>query len=441
MLTIGSTSDTSVRAQFLSSTTGANTIQFGDGTGASAYSGYINYTHSDNALAFATGSAERMRIDSSGYIQMGAALSTHIGTSQLFVNRGVNAAAATSGTTQTGGALRLRGGDNAVLDMGMNSVNTWIQATDRANLALGYPLSLNPNGGNVGIGSASDGAILQLDKASSSYFDIQSDSTLRTRIYNDSSQTILETTTNNLIFKSASSEAMRINSAAQVLVGTQSKISADQGDGGLAVHGDTVASGSVMEVKNTGNPSSGRDLIRFYNTSNGEAGSIEHTGTSTVSYLTSSDYRLKENVVTLTGASERLKQIPVKRFNFIADGSDVSVDGFLAHEVQAVVPEAISGTKDAMKDEEYEVTAAVYEDVITPAVEAVDAVVDEDGVVITEAVEAVAETTESVLVTEAVMGSRSVPDYQGIDQAKLVPLLVAALQEAIARIEILEAGV
>jgi len=94
-----------------------------------------------------------------------------------------------------------------------------------------------------------------------------------------------------------------------------------------------------------------------------------------------------------------------------------------------------------MKDEEYEVTAAVYEDVITPAVEAVDAVVDEDGVVITEAVEAVAETTESVLVTEAVMGSRSVPDYQGIDQAKLVPLLVAALQEAIARIEILEAGV
>ncbi len=52
--------------------------------------------------------------------------------------------------------------------------------------------------GNVGIGSASDGAILQLDKASSSYLDIQSDSTLRTRLYNDSAQTILETTTNNL---------------------------------------------------------------------------------------------------------------------------------------------------------------------------------------------------------------------------------------------------
>jgi hypothetical protein len=66
-----------------------------------------------------------------------------------------------------------------------------------------------------------------------------------------------------------------------------------------------------------------------------------------------------------------------------------------------------------MKDEEYEVTAAVYE------------VRDEDDNVTTEA-------------AEAVMGTRSVPDMQGIDQSKLVPLLVAALQEAIARIEILE---
>ena len=71
MLTIGSTSDTNVRALFLSSTTGAGTIQFGDGTGASAYSGYINYTHSDNALAFATGSTERARIDSAGRLGLG----------------------------------------------------------------------------------------------------------------------------------------------------------------------------------------------------------------------------------------------------------------------------------------------------------------------------------------------------------------------------------
>jgi hypothetical protein len=72
-----------------------------------------------------------------------------------------------------------------------------------------------------------------------------------------------------------------------------------------------------------------------------------------------------------------------------------------------------------MRDEQYEVTAAVYEDII------IAAVLDEEGN------ELAAERTEQRLVTEAVMGTRSVPDMQGIDQSKLVPLLTAALQEAL----------
>lgn len=142
-----------------------------------------------------------------------------------------------------------------------------------------------------------------------------------------------------------------------------------------------------------------------------EGGSLTNVGTVTVTasataYNTSSDYRLKENVVAITGATERLKQLNPSRFNFIAD-ADTTVDGFLAHEVQDVVPEAITGTKDAMRDEEYEVTPAVL---------------DDDGNV----------------TTEAVMGTRSVPDYQGIDQSKLVPLLVATIQELEARLTALE---
>ncbi|MDD3322821.1 MAG: hypothetical protein PHS59_15390 [Paludibacter sp.] len=66
---------------------------------------------------------------------------------------GINTYPATSGTTQSGAALRLRGGDNAVLDFGMNSINTWIQATDQTALGSNYNISLNPNGGNVGIGT------------------------------------------------------------------------------------------------------------------------------------------------------------------------------------------------------------------------------------------------------------------------------------------------
>ncbi len=166
-------------------------------------------------------------------------------------------------------------------------------------------------------------------------------------------------------------------------------ITNNSGDWGMEMQGATIA------------------RIRFHTSAggSGEVGSVTVSTTSTA-YNTSSDYRLKENVVPLTSATERLKQLNPSRFNFIAD-ADKTVDGFLAHEVQNVVPEAISGTKDAMRDEEYEVTPVVL---------------DDDGNV----------------VTEAVMGTRSVPDYQGIDQSKLVPLLVATIQELEARIAALE---
>ena len=119
----------------------------------------------------------------------------------------------------------------------------------------------------------------------------------------------------------------------------------------------------------------------FVNSSGANAGFIQYTATTTT-FATSSDYRMKENVVALSGATDRLKQLNPSRFNFIED-ADITVDGFLAHEVQAVVPEAVTGTKDA---------------------------VDADGN----------------------------PDYQGIDQSKLVPLLVATIQELEARIAALE---
>jgi hypothetical protein len=161
---------------------------------------------------------------------------------------------------------------------------------------------------------------------------------------------------------------------------------------------------TVNAWKSTSNSTSSSKHMLFANP-NGNVGDIRTNGSATA-YITSSDYRLKENVVAMSGATERLKQLKPSRFNFIAD-ADTTVDGFLAHEVQAVVPEAIAGDKDGMMDEEYEVTPAVL---------------DDDGNV----------------VTEAVMGTRSVPDYQGIDQSKLVPLLVATIQELEARITALE---
>ena len=145
--------------------------------------------------------------------------------------------------------------------------------------------------------------------------------------------------------------------------------------------------------------------FRWYGTT---IGSITNSGGTSIAYNTSSDYRLKEDWQPMTGASDRVLALNPVNFAWKADGS--RVDGFLAHEVQAVVPECATGTKDAMMDEEYEVTSAVL---------------DDDG----------SETTA------AVMGTRSVPDYQGIDQSKLVPLLTAALQEALTEITALKARV
>jgi hypothetical protein len=146
--------------------------------------------------------------------------------------------------------------------------------------------------------------------------------------------------------------------------------------------------------------------IQFF-TGGNLRGYISYNGSAVV-YSTSSDYRLKENVEPMSGSIDRLMQLKPSRFNFI-ENPTMDMDGFIAHEVSEIVPEAITGEKDAMTMEEYEITPAVM---------------DDDGVEI----------------EPAVMGERTtnIINPQGIDQSKLVPLLTAALQDAIKRIEILE---
>ena len=122
-------------------------------------------------------------------------------------------------------------------------------------------------------------------------------------------------------------------------------------------------------------------------------GGISTNGTTT-NFANNSDYRLKENAVSISDGITRLKTLKPYRFNWKADSSK-TVDGFFAHEVQEAVPEAIIGTKDQVE----------------PA--------DDD--------------MRNV--------KKGDPVYQTIDQSKLVPLLAAALQEAVVKIETLETKV
>jgi hypothetical protein len=163
----------------------------------------------------------------------------------------------------------------------------------------------------------------------------------------------------------------------------------------------TRSSGAAQFIRRN---SSNGEAVRFYKDS-ANVGTISVTGSATA-YNTSSDYRLKENITPVQGAADIVKAMQPVTYTFKSDGS--WHDGFLAHELQELHPRAVIGSKDAMQDEEYEVTPAVL---------------DEEGAV----------------VTEAVMGTRSVPDYQGVDYSKLTPILTAALQEALNKIDALEA--
>jgi hypothetical protein len=187
---------------------------------------------------------------------------------------------------------------------------------------------------------------------------------------------------------SSPTERMRITNSGAILLGCTAAPNpgAASTSNGWAINGTGAIAYVTSKIDNGPCGYFRRDgtdggVFLFYKGSS-PVGSISITAAATA-YNTSSDYRLKENVTAVTDGITRLQQLKPSRFNFIAD-PDKTVDGFLAHEVQTIVPEAITGEKDA---------------------------VDDDGN----------------------------PVYQGIDQSKLVPLLTAALQEAIGEIESLKA--
>ena len=191
----------------------------------------------------------------------------------------------------------------------------------------------------------------------------------------DSSSAATATTFSNRNSSNAVNEHMRIDSSGKVGIGTTAP------NKRLEIMEATYSAAVLRVNRSTNVDSTQRDFIEFMR--GGTAVGFIKATNSSVAYLTSSDYRLKENAVAISDGITRLKTLKPYRFNFKA-APDTTIDGFFAHEVTAV-PEAISGQKDA---------------------------VEEDGSI----------------------------NPQGIDQSKLVPLLVAAVKELITKVEILEAA-
>jgi hypothetical protein len=216
-------------------------------------------------------------------------------------------------------------------------------------------------------------------------------------------------------------ERMRIDSSGNLLVGRTSNYGGAYLQLGTSTSTNTKPRLYVIGYRNSSFYGEGIKFLagsdvnaiacNFHNSSGTNVGSIQ-TGSSSTTYATSSDYRLKEDWQPMSGSIDRVKALNPVNFAWKVDGS--RVDGFLAHEAQEVVPEAVSGTKDA--------------------VTAYGNITDAEGTVVQEDV-VEPETLEEGQVWIKVEDK---PDYQAIDQSKLVPLLTSALQEAIAKIEDLE---
>ena len=294
----------------------------------------------------------------------------------------INGTTGISGVDGSASAPAVTGTDsNTGINFASDTVNINTGGTTRATVDSSGNLNI-PDNGKIQLGTGNDLNILHTGSAS----EINNTTNTELQIKNLGNNGILLKNENAypIIFQTSAAERMRLRSDGNLAVGKTSAFG-NGGTAGIELNGGSHysmfvrASGTTMYVGR--NTNTGTLISLLY--SGSEIGTISTNG-SNASFNTSSDYRLKENVVEISDGITRLKTLKPARFNFISNPSQ-TVDGFLAHEVTAV-PEAITGTKDE---------------------------VDAD----------------------------NNPVYQGIDQSKIVPLLTAALQEAVAKIEVLETKV
>ena len=180
-----------------------------------------------------------------------------------------------------------------------------------------------------------------------------------------------------MMFRANNGERMRMTSDGDLIVGG----TALNAESALAIEVNAYNGAARISWNRASGQGGNTSVVQEFRHATSVVGSVSHTNSATT-FATSSDYRLKENVSYTWDATTRLKQLKPARFNFKVDKDEDDkvtriVDGFLAHEVSSIVPEAVVGEKDGA-------------------------------------------------------------EMQGIDQAKLVPLLVKTIQELEARIKTLE---
>jgi len=293
----------------------------------------------------------------------------------------INGTTGISGVDGSASAPALQGTDNNTgINFASDTVNINTGGTTRATIE---------SNGRLGIGTTSPSTILHCSSSSNTGIFAQTT--------NSGSSVSTNYQTPNRIFYTGI-DIGGTNSSYTIYDGTagaeRMRIDSN-GHIGLSPNGIDPSSTGGITIRQS-NPTTAGPVMSFntipanqgfteFRSSGTQIGSIGKSGTTGVSYYSASDYRLKENESLIIDGITRLKILKPYRFNWKADAS-TKVDGFFAHEVTPAVPEAITGEKDAVD-------------------------------------------------------SNNDPIIQQIDQSKLIPLLTAALQEAVAKIEVLETKV
>ena len=271
-----------------------------------------------------------------------------------------------------------------------------------------------------------DGGIEAIGEITTTNSLSQNSNSIRTAIGNDGGSATFGTSTNHQIrLFTNNTEQGLLDTSGRFLINRTSVPSVNP-HSKLHVLADSAVSAATIQIGTNGYAG-----ISFLNASGSDVGSIVINASSTA-YNTSSDYRLKQDVQDMTGAIDRVKTLAPKRFQFTAE-PNTTVDGFLAHEAQAVVPEAVTGTHNETRT----ITNAILSSggkLIT------EDVTEEDWTAGKKATEdANGNTVDALYPSDSTWSAKHTePVMQGIDQSKLVPLLTAALKESIAKIETLE---
>jgi hypothetical protein len=320
-------------------TGGAQTIEFADGSAAApsiTNSGDTNtgiFFPAADTIAFTEGGTESMRIDSSGSLGIGTSTPSSYAFGLAIDN---------ANATNTGYIINLLSGGSSWFKIGR------LVASSTAILQSGADLALQPDSGNVGIGTSSPATKLQVAGTTrigvtGTNGELQlartSDGATISTFLTDGTSGIINSAVSTT-FQINTAEKMRIDSSGSLLIGCTTFP-------GSSVSGMGITGASSSNASSSGTSTSTYNHWLFYN-GNGIVGNINTSGSATA-YVTSSDYRLKENIAPMIGALDKVQQLKPVTYTWKSDGTESQ--GFIAHELQAVVPDCVIGEKDAVDED------------------------------------------------------------------------------------------